>query len=114
MDIIENLVSAADASGLVVYVTVMAVFLGGVALARVRDDAMDIHEGNRPESSERRTRPANSRRVLGVSFGGNFAIDCLIGSDDLKERVAVGGRMSCPYTAPSSASKRNVLQIYRG
>jgi hypothetical protein len=52
MDIIENLVSAADPGGLVMYVTVMAVFLGSVALARFRDDAMDIHEGNRPVSSE--------------------------------------------------------------
>jgi hypothetical protein len=52
MDVIENLVSAADPGGLVMYVTVMAVFLGSVALARFRDDAMDIHEGNRPESSE--------------------------------------------------------------
>jgi hypothetical protein len=52
MDIIENLVSAADPGGLAMYVTVMAVFLGSVALARFRDDAMDIHEGNRPESSE--------------------------------------------------------------
>src|SRR5580658_4078221 len=29
-----------------------------------------------------------------------------VGSDDLKERVASGQSKSCPYTAPSSASKQ--------
>ena len=43
MDIIEieNLVLAADPGGLVTYVAVMAAFLGSVALARIRDDAME-------------------------------------------------------------------------
>jgi hypothetical protein len=44
MDIIENLVSAADPSGLAMYVAVMAVFLGSVALARLRDDVMDSQQ----------------------------------------------------------------------
>jgi hypothetical protein len=46
MDIIEieNLVSAADPDGLVIYVAVMAVFLGSVALARIRDDVMEIRK----------------------------------------------------------------------
>jgi hypothetical protein len=45
MEIIEfeNLVSAADPGGLAIYVAVMAVFLGSVALARLRDDVMEIH-----------------------------------------------------------------------
>jgi hypothetical protein len=43
MDIIEieSLVSAADTGGLVMYVAVMAAFLGSVALARLRDDAVE-------------------------------------------------------------------------
>jgi hypothetical protein len=43
MDIIdiESLVSAADPGGLAMYVAVMVGFLGGVALARLRDDAME-------------------------------------------------------------------------
>jgi hypothetical protein len=43
MDIIEieGLVSAADLGGLATYVAVMAAFLGSVALARLRDDAME-------------------------------------------------------------------------
>jgi hypothetical protein len=43
MDIIEieSLVTAADPGGLVAYVAVMAAFLGSVALARLRDDAME-------------------------------------------------------------------------
>jgi hypothetical protein len=41
---IENLISAADPGGLAMYLAVMAVFLGIVALARLRDDALKIHE----------------------------------------------------------------------
>ena len=43
MDIIEieNLVSAADPGGLAMYVAMMTAFLGSVALARLRDDAME-------------------------------------------------------------------------
>jgi hypothetical protein len=43
MDIIEieNLVSAADPGGLAMYAMVMVAFLGSVALARIRDDAME-------------------------------------------------------------------------
>jgi hypothetical protein len=52
MDIIENLVSAADPGGLAMYVIVMAVFLGSVALARLRDDAMNIHEAHGADDSE--------------------------------------------------------------
>ena len=48
----QNLVSAADPGGLAMYVTVMAVFLGSVALACLRDDAMDIHEAHRADDSE--------------------------------------------------------------
>jgi hypothetical protein len=44
IDIIENLVSAVDIGGLATYVVVMAVFLGSVALARLRDDAMDVQK----------------------------------------------------------------------
>jgi len=49
MDIIaiDSLVSAADPGGLAVYVAIMAVFLGSVALARVRDDAVDRHEARK-------------------------------------------------------------------
>ena len=52
MDVIENLVSAADPGGLATYLTLMAVFLGSVALARLRDDAMNIHEAHRADDSE--------------------------------------------------------------
>jgi hypothetical protein len=52
MDIIENLISAADPGGLAIYVIVMAVFLGSVALARLRDDAMNIHEAHRADDIE--------------------------------------------------------------
>jgi hypothetical protein len=46
MDVIEieNLISAADPGGLAMYLAVMAVFLGIVALARLRDDPLKIHE----------------------------------------------------------------------
>jgi hypothetical protein len=49
MDIIsiDSLVSAADPGGLAMYVAIMAVFLGSVALARVRDDAVDRHEARK-------------------------------------------------------------------
>jgi hypothetical protein len=43
MDIIEieNLVFAADPGGLAMYVVVIVAFLGSVAFARLRDDAVE-------------------------------------------------------------------------
>jgi hypothetical protein len=44
MDVIENLISVADPGGLAIYLAVMVVFLGSVAVARLRDDAIEIQQ----------------------------------------------------------------------
>jgi hypothetical protein len=44
LDIMENLVSGTDIGGLATYAILMAIFLGSVALARLRDDAMAVHK----------------------------------------------------------------------
>jgi hypothetical protein len=56
MEVIENLVSSADMGGLAVYATVMAGLLGSVALARLRDDAIDIRTAKRRVDSDRNAR----------------------------------------------------------
>jgi len=40
MDIIGNLITAADPAGLVIYASVMAFILGTLAFARLRDERM--------------------------------------------------------------------------
>jgi hypothetical protein len=66
MEVIENLVSSADMGGLAVYATVMAGLLGSVALARLRDDAIDIRTAKRRVDSDRNGRmlvnPADEAR----------------------------------------------------
>ena len=52
-EVIENLVSSADMGGLAVYATLMAGLLGSVALARLRDDAIDIRTAKRRVDSDR-------------------------------------------------------------
>jgi hypothetical protein len=47
MDIVKHLVAAADPAGLAIYVAVMAFFLGSVAVARFRDDAVKAHKAKR-------------------------------------------------------------------
>jgi hypothetical protein len=47
MSFINNLVAAADPVGLAIYLAVMGFFLGSVALARVRDDAVSAHKAER-------------------------------------------------------------------
>jgi hypothetical protein len=47
MDIVKHLVAAADPAGLAIYVAVMAFFLGSVAVARLRDDAVKAHKAKR-------------------------------------------------------------------
>ena len=55
MDIIENLVSAADPGCLAMYVTLMAVFLGSVALAHLPDDAWTFTKRAAPTTVSNRT-----------------------------------------------------------
>ena len=47
MDILKNLVTAANPTGLAIYVAVMAFFLGAIALARLRDDAVAARKARR-------------------------------------------------------------------
>jgi hypothetical protein len=60
MDILEidNLVSAADPGGLATYAAVMAVFLGSVALARLRDDALERSQARLDSIERRNCQPA--------------------------------------------------------
>jgi hypothetical protein len=47
MDILKNLVTAANPAGLAIYVAVMAFFLGTIAFARLRDDAVAARKARR-------------------------------------------------------------------
>jgi len=47
MDIINHLVAATDQAGLALYAAVMALFLGGVAFARIRDDVISARRARR-------------------------------------------------------------------
>ena len=47
MDILKNLVTAADPAGLAIYVAAMAFFLGTIAFARLRDDAVAARKARR-------------------------------------------------------------------
>jgi hypothetical protein len=47
MDIVKNLVTAADPTGLAIYVAVVVFFLGTVALARFRDEAISARKARR-------------------------------------------------------------------
>jgi len=44
---VSNLMAAVDLTGLAVYATVMAFFLGSVSLARLRDEAIAAHKARR-------------------------------------------------------------------
>jgi hypothetical protein len=47
MDILKNLVTAADPAGIAIYVAAMAVFLGTFAFARLRDDVVAARKARR-------------------------------------------------------------------
>jgi len=53
MDILKNLVTAADPAGLAIYVAAMAFFLGTIAFARLRDDAVAARKARRWHSRKR-------------------------------------------------------------
>jgi hypothetical protein len=47
MDILKNLVTAADPVGLAIYAAAMVFFLGVIAFARLRDDALAARKATR-------------------------------------------------------------------
>jgi hypothetical protein len=47
MHILNTLVGGADPGGLVIYVAAMAIFLGGIVLARFRDDTLSARKARR-------------------------------------------------------------------